>query len=326
LAQDAAVPNNEGTRLLQAGRLEAALDQFQKAVALAPDDPALHFNVGLALFRLERYRDALAELDQSLRHPASEPNARFLRGNIYYQFGELERCAAEFEKVREHPRYGEAALYRLADAYRRLGRIEASQQAFVELNRLYPDSPFAHQLMGMAYDSMHQPAEALREFEAALNGNPRLPEAAFGAGFVRFKEGNLDQAAQWLRREIELDPCHAASLRYLGEIALRQAHYQEAAERFEQSAHCNPNEPQTYLGWGTALERLQQVEAALKLYQKAVEMDSESSDAQYRLGRVLQSLGRTEEARAAFERVKQLRSQYNEQAQRDLQSAGGKQQ
>jgi len=325
-AQDSRSLSNEGSQLLQAGKNEAALEKFRRAAELSPDDPAIHFNVGLALFRLERYRQALPALEKSLGHGDSEPNARFLRGVIYYQSGEFEQCTLELEKVRHHPRFGEPALYRLVEAYRRTGRVGASQQAFAELNARYPESPFVHQLMGLAYDSMHQPAEAIREFEAALQANPLLPEAAFGAGYVHFKEGNIEAAAGWLTKELQLDPCHAPSHRYLGEIALKQARHSEAAGRFEQSAKCDPREPQTYLGWGAALERLDQLERALQHYRKAAELAPDSSEVHYRLGRALQRLGNTREAQAAFERVKELRAKYGEQAARDMQTAKAKEQ
>lgn len=325
-AQDSGSLNNEGSQLLRAGQAEAALEKFRRAAELSPGDPAIQFNVGLALFRLERYREALPALEKSLGHAASEPNARFLRGAIYYQFGEFEQCVLELEQVRNHPQFGEPALYRLVEAYRRMGRVEVSQKTFAELNARYPESPFVHQLLGMAYDSMHQPAEAIREFEAALKANPRLPEAAFGAGYVHFKEGNLDEAAKWLARELELDRCHAPSHRYLGEIALKQARYRDSAQRFERSSRCDPRESKTYLGWGAALERLEQLERALELYRKAAELDPDSSEVHYRLGRALQRLGHTQEAQVAFDRVKQLRVKYGEQATRDMQTAKSKEQ
>jgi tetratricopeptide (TPR) repeat protein len=80
------------------------------------------------------------------------------------------------------------------------------------------------------------------------------------------------------------------------------------------------------LAWGAALERLEQFERALELYRRAVAMDPESSDAHYRLGRALQRSGRAQEAQAAFERVKELRARYGEQAARDLETAKAKEQ
>jgi tetratricopeptide (TPR) repeat protein len=111
----------------------------------------------------------------------------------------------------------------------------------------------------------------------------------------------------------------------LGEIALRQARYEQAAERFEQSSRCDAGEMKTYLGWGAALERLDQLERALQLYRKAASLGPESSEVQYRLARLLQRLGHAQEAEAAFERVKQLRAKYSEQAARDMQAAQGAQ-
>jgi tetratricopeptide (TPR) repeat protein len=43
------------------------LEQLQKLVALAPDDPLAHYGVGLEYMQLERWTEAIAAFEQTLR-------------------------------------------------------------------------------------------------------------------------------------------------------------------------------------------------------------------------------------------------------------------
>ncbi|OWY62922.1 hypothetical protein B7486_55845, partial [cyanobacterium TDX16] len=52
----------EGQRALQAGDVAVALDAYEQAAALAPDDLGLAWIRGVLLVRLERYQDALPHL------------------------------------------------------------------------------------------------------------------------------------------------------------------------------------------------------------------------------------------------------------------------
>jgi tetratricopeptide (TPR) repeat protein len=53
---------NTGNLLLEAGDLDAAIEQFQTAIRLDPDDPDAHHNLGVAYKRAGRRRDAVREL------------------------------------------------------------------------------------------------------------------------------------------------------------------------------------------------------------------------------------------------------------------------
>jgi tetratricopeptide (TPR) repeat protein len=53
-----------GVDAYDADDLEAAMDAFEEAVRLSPDEPEAHINLGLVYLRLQRPEDAMRELMQ----------------------------------------------------------------------------------------------------------------------------------------------------------------------------------------------------------------------------------------------------------------------
>ena len=318
--QDQTALNNEGSLLLQAGEAAAALDRFPQAAALGPDDPAIAFNVGLALFRLGRLEDALEPLGRAREHAASMPNARFLRGVVFYRLDRLRECVRELELLRGRTQFDEQTLYMLVESYRRLQAGEESKRAFLDLTARYPDSAFVHKLMGAAYDAQQQWDLAAAEFQAALRANPKMPEAAFGVGYIRFKQRRYDAARPWLEQELALDPCHARAHYYLGRAAEAGKRFAEARRRFEQAAACRPQYADPYLGLGMLDYAAQQYESAVEHLRKALALDPQLREARYRLARALRRLGRGDEARGELAKVEDIHE--NEHARHERAIAG----
>ena len=57
-------------------RYEEAIREYEKALELDPQHPAIHRNLGLALIRLGRYDEAVVHLQTVLRQVPNEPTAR----------------------------------------------------------------------------------------------------------------------------------------------------------------------------------------------------------------------------------------------------------
>jgi tetratricopeptide (TPR) repeat protein len=89
---------------------DKALDAFQKAIALKPDDPAYHNNYALALARAKKFDEAQGELNKAAQ--LDPPNA----GRYYYNLGallvnngQIAASEASFQKAIEaNPNYGDA--------------------------------------------------------------------------------------------------------------------------------------------------------------------------------------------------------------------------
>jgi len=305
-SRTAAQLNRSGGDHLQKGQYAKALEQFQAAAKLRPDDPAIQFNVGLALFRMGRYQEALKPLGLALPHAPSAKEARYLRGIIFFQLRAFDACARELESLRADPRYGEHVLYMLVESYRNASDAKRSQEAFVELGSRYPDSAFLHKLMGMAYDWQSNDAKALEEFQQALRVNPRMPEMAFAIGYIYFKQQKYEDARAWLARELALDPCYSKAHHYLGEMDLAEEKRDEAAARYRKAMECDPQFADPYIGLGMVLEQRGEMEQAVKMYREAVRLNPKDMRAHYKLGLALHRTGRREEGDAEFALAKNI--------------------
>ena len=136
-----------------------ALEAFQKAIALKPDDPAYHNNYALALARAKKYDDAQAELNKAAT--LDPPNA----GRYYYNLGALlvnsgQIAASEqaFQKaIAANPDYADAQFQYATALSAKLttgpdGKIIAPpgmKEALEKYLQLEPNGQFADAAKGM---------------------------------------------------------------------------------------------------------------------------------------------------------------------------------
>jgi Tfp pilus assembly protein PilF len=77
---------------------DAALDDFRKAIALTPANPAHYNNLGFALYVRGKYEDAVRALREGLRRAPSNRRMRNNLGFVYGRLGLYNRAMREFER------------------------------------------------------------------------------------------------------------------------------------------------------------------------------------------------------------------------------------
>jgi tetratricopeptide (TPR) repeat protein len=143
----------------QQATLGKAVEAFQKAITLKPDDPAYHNNYALALAKAKKFDDAQAELSKAAQ--LDPPNA----GKYFYNLGALlvntnQTAAAEaaFKKAIEaNPDYADAQFQYATALSAKLttdkdGKViapEGMQAALEKYLQLQPQGQFAEAAKGM---------------------------------------------------------------------------------------------------------------------------------------------------------------------------------
>lgn len=154
--------------------------------------------------------------------------------------------------------------------------------------------------------------------EAALRKDAGMPEVSFAIGFIHFKRRELGQASEWLEKELALQPCHAKSHYYMGEVEAASGRSETAEARYRRAIRCDNRQAASHAGLGGLLSKERRYEEAVGVLQTAVSLDPNSADAHYSLGRALLHLGRKQEAEAAFRRVDEIHTAKHETARRAL--------
>jgi tetratricopeptide (TPR) repeat protein len=130
-----------------------ALESYNKALTLKPDDASLHNNYGLALAKADKFQDALGELEKAAQlEPASACKYYYNAGALLTNAGQVDPAIETFKK-------GIAADANCADAYYQMGvnlmakvttgadgkmiPVAGTVEAFQTYLKLKPDGSYA---------------------------------------------------------------------------------------------------------------------------------------------------------------------------------------
>ncbi len=109
------------------GEFEFAVANYNKAVALNPENTSIYLNRALAFFKKKDYEKAIADYNKVIEINPNELIAYSNRANSYEKLGNIEKAVADYKKIIEIDDKNESALNnlkRIEDDRTRALRIE----------------------------------------------------------------------------------------------------------------------------------------------------------------------------------------------------------
>jgi tetratricopeptide (TPR) repeat protein len=283
---------------------------YRRAMALNPTMPRLQFNLGLAYFKEGEYKDALRQFNPLLKaEPSGSDEAQrlaILIGMAHYGLGEFTAAAPLLKQAAQSDPRNLQLLLTLAHSCLLSKQYQCVLDAYHRIIALDPDSAEAHMLAGEALDEMKEPVNAIREFRAAVQANPKEPNVHFGLGYLLWTQGQTQEAAQEFQAELVNFPEHSLAMLYLAKADLQMNRFEEARLLLEKAVASNPANAMEHLDLGIVYTEAGRQEDALRELKQAEALNPADVKAHYRLGRLYRSMGRTAEANAEFEKTKSL--------------------
>jgi predicted O-linked N-acetylglucosamine transferase (SPINDLY family) len=132
---------------------------------------------------------------------------------------------------------------------------------------------------------------------------PTAPDELFQQARDLQEHGRLGEAAEVLRRILEVHPDHWESLNALAAIALQKGELEEALILYGTIIDRKPTCAEPYYKRGNASNRLGRFENALADYDRAIALEPSHARALCNRGAVLERLGRWEEALNSYDRA-----------------------
>jgi tetratricopeptide (TPR) repeat protein len=134
-----------------------------------------------------------------------------------------------------------AVAYLLGTALLRDGRVADGQKLLDRILR-NGDSAEARLLMGTARFGMGEFADALQEFQKAVELNPKLPSANGYLGRALLATGDMAGAATAFRRELEQNPNDFESNLHLAVILKQDQEFEAAKKHLQRSLQVRPGD------------------------------------------------------------------------------------
>jgi tetratricopeptide (TPR) repeat protein len=135
---NAAVWSNRGNAKVSQHKLTEAIEDYNQAIALAPNEPDPYLNRGTALEGLQKWEDAIADYNHVLEIDPQDPLAYNNRGNAEGSLGEWEKAMTDFQQASALNPGLAIAQANYALAQYQVGQTEAAIKRFRNLVRKYP--------------------------------------------------------------------------------------------------------------------------------------------------------------------------------------------
>jgi tetratricopeptide (TPR) repeat protein len=281
-------------------------DAFRKVVRLAPTNGAAFVFLGLCEFGLKEYDRALEHLLQS--RILGVGDTKDLGSMARYHAAVLMTRIEQYEQALET--LGEFA----GDGDDNPRVIEAMGLATLRMPFLPIETPPDRREMvlmaGRASYMMatRNTAASAKAFEALVARYPETPNVHYAYGVFLLQE-EPDKAIEEFKRELKLQPEHAASLMQIAFEYLKRSDGASALPWAQQAVAAAPREFPSHKALGQALLETGDVDGAIKELLVGIKLAPDSPGLHFSLARAYQRAGRAEDAareREEFTRLDRL--------------------
>lgn len=251
-----------GMALAKQFKLDAAEENFNKVLALDPQNAMAHAGKGMiTLNRLTsssntviKNREALlrgaeAEVKQALNIDPAMPEGHVTLGNIYKEQGRTDEAISEYkEAIKLDPKYSEG-----------------------------------YSQLGIAQLSKDQYADAVSAFKTAVSLNSGNSTAHYGLGRSYYKQGLLDEALKELNTSLyqfrNSGPVHQT----LGDVYTAQGNTVAGIKEYQESIRIKPENPDAYLRIADVREGRGDLEMSIAELRSGLEMMPNNPDLHLRV-------------------------------------------
>jgi len=292
------------------GDYNHAIESFEKALKLAPNDKEVWNNLGYTYFCAGHLTRALECFDKALEFDPRYKNAWYNKGYAYHGADMLEDAVICYEKALLEDSKDRVLWNNLGNALYNLGRYAESIPKFVEAIRVDPDYEIAWNNIGNALEKIGAYGEAIPFHERSLEISPEFDYALYAKGVCRANTGDPETGYDLVLESIALNPSYDEAWKARSSIATQMGRLDEALWSIEEALTLNPEFDQGWTQRGEILLAIGDAEGAHSSFKMAlrcletVRLDVASGvSTMVRRGELLARLGRFEEALANYQTV-----------------------
>jgi tetratricopeptide (TPR) repeat protein len=290
-----------------------AVPFYRRALAINPNVPGLRLDLALALFKGGELKDAIPEFEALRRNAA--PNsldaqrATVLIGMSYYGLADYGKAAPYLKEAADADSNNLQLLLALEHSYLWSHEFKYVLDIYHRILTLNPDSAEADMVAGEAMDEMKNNAGATEMFRAAVKADPKLPNAHFGLGYLLWTQKQYPDAAKEFQAELANDPRHAQAMLYLADADIQMNQVDAARPLLQSVQKLDPSLGLTHLDLGIIASESGHNDEALREFLLAEKKMPEDVSVHWRLARLYRTMGRTDEAKAEFDKASTLNKQ-----------------
>ena len=251
--------NHAGVQHYMLAQLEEALNHYNTAIELNPNNGEYLYNRGLVKSRLDMVEDAIKDYEASLKNLTSGDDesvyqTHFNKGICLRRIGRLEESIADLEKAKTMKADRAAVHNNLGLSYFENEMFDEALQCYtkaIQIDLLGAHASVHYNNRGLAYYHNGMQEEAKDDFDIAIEKDPHDPTIYFNRGnvFLNWKEKQqFDLAHKDYDMALEIAPTnaklwHSKGLAFQGqaEVFKNPEYIDRAIEMYKQAISLQDN-------------------------------------------------------------------------------------
>jgi tetratricopeptide (TPR) repeat protein len=298
---------------LQHGNLSDAAAEADIASAPVGGTSAADINCNETEIRraldLERY-SAVVPCARKILASHTSSEFRIRTANALLDAGEYDLALKTLDTLEPSVRDSSEAAFWRARSYEKLATA-----SYLHLYQADPDSYRLHELAGDLEAAKNNDTKAIEEYRAAIALKPASPNLHYSLGHLLWKNLKVPEARAEFEAELALSPRHAGALDDLGDTYLLDHQPNKALPYLNRALAADPSNSDIHRDLGTAFAELGDNRKAEEHFKIAV-VDDHDGVVHYKLARVYQALGETDNAAREFQLSTELNRKSHERLEK----------
>jgi tetratricopeptide (TPR) repeat protein len=241
-----------------------------------PKDPRVYLFRGMAFERTGRLDKAIEDYDRAIALDPSYYQAFLGRGAIFRETGRLDKAIEDYDRaIALNPAYDQAFFGRGA-TFEKMGKFDSAIEDYGRAIALNPENYEAYNNRGMQYRATGQLDKAIADFDKTIALCPSSEKAYFNLGGIYAEAGLFDKAIENFNRSIVMDPAYADAYANRGITRALSGQAGAALEDFNKAIELKQNFAVAYFNRGKLYLTTGRRELALADFQKACSLGDEA--------------------------------------------------
>ena len=244
--------NNRGLIYLHEGKIDTALNDFNKAIELKPDYAKAYNNRGTLYINQNKHDEALKDFDKAIEFMPAAEAFHLGRGNALKNKNRIDEALMEYDKaISLKPDFVEA-FYSRGNLFMSQGKYSQAIEEYTKAIALNPNNIESYLNRGNSFRDNKQFDAALKDYEKAIILDPNFALAYFNRGILFMNRTMNDQALKDFDKAIQLNPGYVQALHNKGNIFYQEKRFEEAIASFSNAIKIKPDYAASYYSRGLA--------------------------------------------------------------------------
>lgn len=238
--EKATAKKDEGNKYYKSKDFEKALECYDAALEIDPDDQIYRVNKAAVYIEQKEYQKCIDECNKGIEIAREKHNSYETIAKLFFKLG---NAFAKLEKYDEAIKaykdsMVEAPLKQVKEKLLDVERLKAEKERLAYIN---PEKALEHKEKGNELMKEGKVPEAIKEYDEAIKRNPSDPILYCNRGAAYSKMMDYGRAMTDIEKSLELDPKYVKAWSRKGAIEYFLKKYHKAVESYQKGLDIDPN-------------------------------------------------------------------------------------